>query len=224
MTDLSVAERARHSRGASEAPIYRAVSTVLRARRAAGVLADIGCGSGGLWPYVAPQFDACVGVDAVRYDGLPPEIDFRLAELDSAALPLDSGSVDAAVAVETIEHLENPRRFCRELTRIVKPGGVVVVSTPNQRSVLSLLTLLRRGEYAAFGERSYPAHLTALLEIDLRRIFAECGVTDVAVHYSGSGRIPLTGRHYPAGVSRRFPRACSDNLVVSGIRAAARRS
>ena len=77
---------------------------------------------------------------------------------------------DVVAAVEVVEHLENPRAFCRELARIVKPGGWVVVTTPNQLSLLSLLTLVVKQRFSAFQDVSYPAHITALLETDLRRI------------------------------------------------------
>ena len=85
---------------------------------------------------------------------------FLRADLDGARLPLDDESVDVAAAVEVIEHLENPRAFVRELARITRPGGWVVVTTPNQLSALSLLTLLVKGRFSAFQERDYPAHRT----------------------------------------------------------------
>jgi hypothetical protein len=91
-----------------------------------------------------------------------------------------------------------------------------VVTTPNQLSVLSLLTLVARKRFSAFQDGAYPGHRTALLEIDLRRIFWECGLEPVEVRYTCSGRIPLTPLHYPRTLSRLWPRGFSDNLVVAG--------
>ena len=216
----AVQVRARQSLGASEPAIYRAVESVFRARRAAGVLADVGCGAGHLWREVHPMFSRCLGVDAVRYDDLPDDVQFFSADLDRPPLPLSDGCADVVAAVETIEHLENPRAFCRELCRIVRPGGWVVITTPNQLSVLSLLTLVVKQRFSAFQDDAYPAHRTALLEIDLRRLASECGLTNVDVRYTASGRVPLSGRHYPGVLSRRFPRACSDNVVIAGRRRA----
>ncbi len=51
----------------------------------------------------------------------------------------------------------------------------MIVTTPNQLSLLSKLTLVLKNEFNAFQAGSYPAHLTALLEADLRRIGVECG-------------------------------------------------
>jgi 2-polyprenyl-3-methyl-5-hydroxy-6-metoxy-1,4-benzoquinol methylase len=210
--------RARHSLGSSERAIYRTVLEVLRERGAAGVLADVGCGGGHLWRELKPMFSRCIGLDAVRYAALPAEIEFQQADLDRVPLPLAEAAADVVTAVETIEHLENPRAFCRQLVRIARPGGWIVITTPNQLSVLSLLTLLVKQRFSAFQDAAYPAHRTALLEIDLRRIAGECGLRDVEVRYTASGRLPLSAARYPAFLARMFPRALSDNVLLIGRR------
>lgn len=214
--DVEVEARARESLGVSEDAIYATVADLLASRAAGGVLADIGCGSGNLWPRAGSMFDACLGIDVVRYEGLPPAIRFRRADLDRGPLPLDDHEADVAAAVETIEHLENPRAFFRELVRVTRPGGWVVVTTPNQLSALSLATLVARQRFSAFQDGAYPAHRTALLEIDLRRIARECRLRDVEVRYTYRGRVPLSAAHYPKSLARRFPRLLSDNLAIIG--------
>jgi 2-polyprenyl-3-methyl-5-hydroxy-6-metoxy-1,4-benzoquinol methylase len=208
--------RARQSLGSSGTAIYRTVAALLGERSAGGTLADVGCGGGNLWRELGPSFSRCVGVDAVRYDGLPDDVDFIRADLDRLPLPLADGAADVVAAVEVIEHLENPRAFCRELARVARPGGWIVVTTPNQLSLLSLLTLLLKQRFSAFQDASYPAHITALLEADLRRIAAECGLEAIEVRYTGQGRVPGTGAHYPAAVSAGCPRWLSDNVVLIG--------
>ena len=193
-----VEARARQSLGQGSQAIHATVARLLSACGATGVLADVGCGTGGLVREVRGRFAGIVGIDAVRYDGLPADVTFVRADLDTGRLPLDDASADVTAAVEVIEHLENPRAFVRELTRITRPGGWIVITTPNQLSALSLLTLVVKGRFSAFQERDYPAHRTALLEIDLRRIAAECGLEDVHVEYTRRGRVPLTPWHYPA--------------------------
>jgi 2-polyprenyl-3-methyl-5-hydroxy-6-metoxy-1,4-benzoquinol methylase len=210
--------RARQSLGRGDRVIHAMVARMLAARGAGGVLADIGCGTGDLAREVRGRFTSIVGVDAVRYDGLPPDVTFLRADLDTQRLPLDDGHADVTAAVEVIEHLENPRAFVRELTRITKPGGWIAITTPNQLSALSLLTLVVKGRFSAFQERDYPAHRTALLEIDLRRIAAECGLEQVDVEYSLQGRVPFSPWHYPAALSALAPRRLSDNLALIGRR------
>jgi 2-polyprenyl-3-methyl-5-hydroxy-6-metoxy-1,4-benzoquinol methylase len=212
-----VETRARLSHGSSHARIIQAMAGALADAGAGGVLADIGCGSGALWSALRGRFHRCIGVDAVRYADLPVDVEFHTADLD-LGLPLPDGSVDAAVAVEVIEHLENPRAFVRSLSRIVRRGGWVAVSTPNQLSALSVLTLVLKGSFSAFQDGDYPAHRTALLEIDLRRIFSEAGLHDVRVAFTRHGRLPLSARHYPDALARLAPRRLSDNILVVGRR------
>jgi 2-polyprenyl-3-methyl-5-hydroxy-6-metoxy-1,4-benzoquinol methylase len=210
-------ERARRSLGASGDAIYRMVQRAVAARHpGGGTLVDVGCGSGQLWPHVRTHFGRYVGVDVVRYDGFPSDGEFHALDLDRGAAPLPDGVADVAAGVETIEHLENPRAFVRELTRLAKPGGWIIITTPNQHSLLSKTRFVLRGEHAAFTDTSYPAHLTALLAVDLRRMAAECGLMDVAIEYSGRGRVPSTGTHWPSAISRLFPTALSDNLLLAG--------
>lgn len=181
----------------------------------AGSFLDIGCGGGNLWPYLRHNFNY-IGVDGIRYDKFPEAAQFVSCDLDCGSVPLPDCCADVVAAVETIEHLENPRLFMRELVRLVRVGGTVIVTTPNQLSLLSLLTLVLRGQFTMFQDSDYPAHITALLEIDLRRIAAECGLTDVGVYFSGKGRVFFTSRFYPDALSKTFPRWFSDNLLLIG--------
>jgi SAM-dependent methyltransferase len=209
-------ERARRSKGISASAIYLMVTRALEHRHKGGsVLLDVGCGTGRLWAYVGDRFDHYLGADAVRYDGFPEEGTFFRIDLNRP-LPLEDNTAGVVTAVETIEHLENPRAFFRELVRLTRPGGWVIVTTPNQLSLLSKLTLVLKNQFNAFQQSSYPAHLTALLEIDLRRMAIECSLTEVDVAYSGQGRLAFTGRHVPGFLSRMLPRAFSDNILLIG--------
>jgi len=212
-----VEARARQSHGTSDAAIYEMVAEALRARTVTrGVLVDVGCGAGQLRPFVEERFARYIGVDVVRYEDFPAEAEFTKVDLDTGRVALPNASADVVAAVETIEHLENPRALMRELVRLLKPGGWVVVTTPNQLSLLSLFTLIVKNRFSAFQDVHYPAHLTALLEVDLRRIAGESGLVDVDVVFSCAGRVVLTRFHYPKFLARIFPRALSDNLLLIG--------
>lgn len=208
--------RALLSRGQSSDAIHRRAVELLRACAddRIGTVLDVGCGTGSLRVSLGGFYKRYVGVDVIRHEGFPADADFLRADLDTGKLPLKDGEIDAVLALETIEHVENPRAFLRELARVLKPGGWLIVTTPNQLSLLSKATLLLRNEFNAFGTRDYPAHITALLEVDLLRMAAECGLDRAKVEYTRSGRIVLTGRSFPAILSRAFPRALSDNAIL----------
>jgi SAM-dependent methyltransferase len=215
---LTAEERNLASRGGGGEAIYRLVDRVLaRLHPGGGTLVDVGCGTGTLWRRVGGRFDHYVGIDVIRYDGFPDDAEFHRLDLDSGRAPLPDGAADVVTAVETIEHVENPRALARELTRLARPGGLVVVTTPNQLSLLSKVGLALKNQFPNFQERPglYPAHITALLEIDLLRIARECGLVDAAVHYTNSGRIPGTPWHWPLGLGGR---AFSDNVLLAARR------
>jgi hypothetical protein len=160
------------------------------------------------------MFDRYTGVDVVRYDGFPEEQDFLQTDLNATTWPVSTHTARMVLAIETIEHVENPRAFFRELVRVTEPGGWVVVTTPNNLSFLSKLTLVCKNCFNAFQEPNYPAHLSALLEIDLRRLAQENDLIDVQIAYTQQGRIPGTAVHFPLGLSRLAPRAFSDNVLL----------
>ena len=216
--DSAVEARARQSLGRGHGRIHALVASLLAARGAAGILVDVGCGAGDLWRATRDRFARVVGIDVVRYPDLPEEVAFERADLDRDRLPLADAAADVTAAVEVIEHLENPRAFVRELARVTKPGGWIVVTTPNQLSVLSLLTLTAKGQFSAFQPGDYPAHRTALLETDLRRIADECGLADVEIAFTRWGRLPLSAWHYPVAIASLAPRRLSDNVAMIGRR------
>jgi SAM-dependent methyltransferase len=215
-----IESRARQSAGRSSTHVYQMVYAALERRGIqGGTLLDVGCGEGNLWSAVSHRFDTYAGADIIRYEAFPGTAQFFRIDLASELCELAESSADVVAAVEIIEHLENPRAFARQLVRAARPGGWVVVTTPNQLSVLSKLSLLLKNQFNAFQDASYPAHLTALLESDLLRIAAECGLTSVSIEYSTRGRVPLTGAHFPRLLSGLLPREFSDNVLLIGQKA-----
>jgi 2-polyprenyl-3-methyl-5-hydroxy-6-metoxy-1,4-benzoquinol methylase len=219
MTIDAAAERGLQTLGTSGDAIYAAAADLLRARGARGTLVDVGCGIGRFREVASDLVTSYVGVDVVRHPGLSQDATFHQADLDRDTIPVSNGSADIVAAIETIEHLESAPRFVREIARIVKPGGWVVITTPNQLSLLSLLCLMVKGRFVAFQDDYYPVHRTALLPIDLVRLATDCGLTRPELAFTCSGRMPLTAAHYPESLSRMFPQGMSDNVLLIAQRA-----
>ena len=72
------------------------------------------------------------------------EVPFRQADLNES-LPLESGTFDAIYSIEVIEHLRRPYDFLAECSRLLKPGGLLVFSTPNTLHALSRVKQLFTG-------------------------------------------------------------------------------
>jgi 2-polyprenyl-3-methyl-5-hydroxy-6-metoxy-1,4-benzoquinol methylase len=63
------------------------------------------------------------------------------ADLDQD-LRIKDSIFDLTISIETIEHLENPFHFIRELSRVTKDNGVIIISTPNTHSIRSRVKYL----------------------------------------------------------------------------------
>lgn len=58
--------------------------------------------------------------------------DARLVHGDATRLPLRDAAVDTVVSFETLEHVPDPTAMLRELRRVLKRGGQLILSTPNK--------------------------------------------------------------------------------------------
>ena len=65
----------------------------------------------------------------LEYRGL----DISDGNFETDPFPVEDESVDIVIALALIEHLHNPDNFMKESLRVLKPGGVIVLSSPNWR-------------------------------------------------------------------------------------------
>jgi ubiquinone/menaquinone biosynthesis C-methylase UbiE len=54
---------------------------------------------------------------------------------DGSQLPISDSSVDVVVSFETIEHLYDHQRFLSEIRRVLRPGGLLILSCTNRHSI-----------------------------------------------------------------------------------------
>jgi 2-polyprenyl-3-methyl-5-hydroxy-6-metoxy-1,4-benzoquinol methylase len=119
----------------------------LRGRR----LLDAGCGTG-LFSRVAVERGAAVTSLDVGHRLLEQVARKTQSERvvgDVAALPFDDGTFDYVICTEVIEHTLEPERAVTELVRVLRPGGTLVLTTPNKvwHPAIRLATKLRLRPY-----------------------------------------------------------------------------
>jgi len=183
---------AEESGGISNETVYAAIEKVLAAFGPAGDVLDFGAGTGQFTMRLqgTGRYRSVTAADLFpRAASLPDDIRWVQGDLNEP-LPLPDRSFDLIVAAEVIEHLENPRAVCRELFTLLRPGGRVVISTPNNESWRSIIALIVRGHFVHFGETAYPAHITPLVRQDLDHVLAEAGFVNPSFSFSDVGGLP----------------------------------
>jgi SAM-dependent methyltransferase len=102
-------------------------------------VADIGAGEGFFSQLLGEHVKSKLGLEPAEVitacDIFPeyfryPEVSCLKISLDGR-LPYDDESIDIACSLEVIEHVEDQFAFTRELHRILRPGGLAIISTPN---------------------------------------------------------------------------------------------
>jgi SAM-dependent methyltransferase len=107
------------------------------AQVAGGRVVDAGCGEGYGAAILARRARRVVALDldeptlrhaCMRYDRP------GFVRSDLLRMPLDRSSVDSIVALQVLEHVTDAEAFVQSCARVLRPGGVLILSTPNRET------------------------------------------------------------------------------------------
>lgn len=128
----------------------RVVKVIQREVRTGARVLDIGAGQGALSKRLLEAGYAVEACELFPEMFNVPGVECRRVDV-TGALPYEDDSLDAAVAVEVVEHLESHRMLFSEAARVLKPGGKLLFTTPNILSLKSRLRFLMTGYFYSFG-------------------------------------------------------------------------
>ncbi|TNC99665.1 MAG: ubiquinone/menaquinone biosynthesis methylase-like protein [Gallionellaceae bacterium] len=118
---------------------------------------DIGAGHGELIELMRTKFElqssACDYTDSLMKLS---NVSVKIADLSNERLPFPDESFDLVTCTEVIEHLEHYRSTLRDIHRVLKPNGTLVLTTPNILNLKSRIRFLIFGFYNLFG----PLHVS----------------------------------------------------------------
>jgi SAM-dependent methyltransferase len=163
------------------------LGTIDRFAHAGGRALDVGCGTGFLLEHLARRGYRGVGIDlspgsvAIARERLKAlGADERLtAEVGSAYEPPE-GPFDLIALTDVLEHLEDPRACLAALRSRLAPGGLLVISTPNRRSLP--------------GARRWLARFVPGIRLNLAPVDRWQTWTDLESHGASAGLVPVTRR------------------------------
>ncbi|HEV8643042.1 MAG TPA: class I SAM-dependent methyltransferase [Methylomirabilota bacterium] len=113
-------------------------------------LLDVGCGIGNLIGVAHGRCGAVHGCDVSEvavHEACGRGVIGVCADLNCGALPYRSGAFDWATCLEVIEHVVDPLQLLRELHRVLRPAGRLILTTPNIRYFRNVARLVWRGEF-----------------------------------------------------------------------------
>lgn len=151
---------------------YRQIEAFLTKRTADSVF-EFGCGLGLFLPTLA------VNVKTVYANDLFPHYAKELCRRKGLNVQfvdhldqIEENSLDAIVAADVLEHVDDPSEFARKFHRFLKKDGRLLVSGPTETPLYKLGRLV-----AGFGDKAHYHHTTI---IDLARVIGEAGFVSEA--------------------------------------------
>ncbi len=127
----------------SDNPIHQRLlkAYVVAASMVSGDLLETGCGEGRGIDFLLPKIKSYTAIDKIksaveRLQQKYPEGKFLLGNIP----PLNAfpdNSFETVISFQVIEHIKNDKLFLQEMHRVLKPGGLALISTPNRSMSLS---------------------------------------------------------------------------------------
>lgn len=158
---------------------------------------ELGAGSGAMSLRLADLGYRVTAVDIVD-DNFQPRDRIRFVPADlNGEFSRRLGRFPAVMALEIIEHLENPRHFLRQIRACMDPGGHLVLSTPNLANPLSRVQFLVSGTHQWFQDSTYDAigHIMPVSPWLLGHCYQDCGFEPI---WTGSfGDVGESLEHWP---------------------------
>lgn len=154
-----------------QAATWRRFLRVIRRYQPNGRLLDVGCGAGSFLVEARKQGYEVVGQDISAYflDYCRLQQGLTVYGEDLEALTPAPGGFDCVTAFDVIEHHPDPKRMLTEMRRLLRPGGLAVVSTHDIGNLFARL-------YAAHWRHVHPVgHVTYFTQATLTKMLVGTG-------------------------------------------------
>lgn len=115
-----------------------AYQTIPKHHLACKQVLELGCGEGYGMELLSPHADLYLAVDKKRPAGIPfsNRVKFKQCHLPFLS-DINDNTFDTVICFQVIEHVKNDNHLLREIKRVLKPGGTLLLTTPNKLTSLT---------------------------------------------------------------------------------------
>lgn len=153
-------------------------------REISGKILDVGCGQGGITAVIKRQRDDLYLVGCDNDSGQLSEfrknyanLGIKLVRCDALNLPFKNGEFDAVLMIDVLEHLKDPEKAVREVSRVVKRGGVFHLVVPLEAELSTFDGLIRK----FFGKNLKRKPIGHIHQFTLEKIMSLLGASGFKV-------------------------------------------
>ena len=140
--------------------------------------ADLGSGPGAMAERLAVLGCTVTAVDRdeTGFEARVPHISVDFNQPDFAS-SVGNGSFQLVTAIEVIEHVESPIGFLQNIARLLAPGAIAVITTPNVDSLPARVKFFLAGKIRTMDEHGEPTHITPIfLDLFRRQYLSRAGL------------------------------------------------
>ncbi len=163
-------------------------------KHAKGDLLDIGCGNKPYQPFFEGKLSSYMGCDIIQSD--KNQVDIICPATD---IPLPDNVKDTVFSTQVIEHVADHRKLLSEAFRILKPGGVIIVSGP-----------------MAWEHHEEPYDFFRFTQYGFEWILSEAGFTDIEIKGNG-GKWAMVGQLTLNSMRSSFAKKSPLRKLLSGL-------
>ena len=195
--------------------LFARIAAMIPNEREFSRVLDVGCGRGDFLRYLARARPglALTGIDVAKLE--PSEsIRFLRGDILSASL---GESFDIVVSLAVIEHVADVRKFARRLRELCRPGGLIVVMTVNEASLMYWLarTLRHVGFSRAFDRLYGQHHVNHFTQNSLRALWTSRNLQPLR-HFTHNGLLAATDIPASSMLSAFVLRCGVAGIMVAG--------
>jgi SAM-dependent methyltransferase len=203
------------------------------------VVVDVGCGAGKMLRTINAHRRGVtlLGCDVKQPANIDQGFTFTALDRSTGLLPYENSSVDIALLVDVLEHVDRPETTLSEIARILRPNGRMLAFVPVEGELISWFSLFRailgkdlyvrtKGHINSFTHREVERMLAARFVVDERRYLYHFlgqlmdAALSAALMIGPVRRAFWTHSPYHGVSSDKHPRSIMGRLIAVTVRAA----